>query len=145
MSPIITAARFVTGAALIHPDQKSALPKIAGAYLLIARLAEPMSISIGRRRPDALAAGWYAYAGSAYGPGGIRARVTRHFRSDKAIRWHIDQLTQSASELIAVPVPGGNECKLLQAMAAELGVELSIPNFGSSDCKNCSTHLLQCI
>ncbi len=145
MSPIITAARFVTGAAPIHPNQKSILPKIAGAYLLIARLAEPVSISIARRPPGTLAAGWYAYAGSAYGPGGIRARVTRHFRSDKATRWHIDQLTQTASELIAVPVPGGNECALLQAMAAESGVELSIPNFGSSDCKICSTHLLQCV
>ena len=118
---------------------------MAGAYLLIARLVEPTSISIARRPARNLAAGWYAYAGSAYGPGGIHARVSRHFRSDKATRWHIDQLTQIASELIAVPAPGGNECALLQAMAAEPGVELSIPNFGSSDCKVCSTHLLQCI
>jgi Uri superfamily endonuclease len=145
MSPIITAARLVAGATPIHPDQKPTLPKIAGAYLLIARLAEPLSISIGRRPPGTLETGWYAYAGSAYGPGGIRARITRHFRSDKATRWHIDQLTQIASELITVPVPGGKECALLQAMATESGVELSIPHFGSSDCKNCSTHLLQCI
>ena len=118
---------------------------MAGAYLLIARLVEPTSISIARHPNHELAVGWYAYAGSAYGPGGIYARVFRHFRSDKATRWHIDQLTQIASELFAVPVLGGNECALLQAMAAEPGVELSIPGFGSSDCKMCETHLLQCI
>jgi len=46
MSPIITAARLVAGAAPIHPDQKSTLPKIAGAYLLIARLAEPLGADL---------------------------------------------------------------------------------------------------
>ena len=43
-----------------------------------------------------LAPGCYVYAGSARGPGGIRARVRRHLRPDKTPHWHIDQVTAYA-------------------------------------------------
>ncbi len=111
---------------------------------MLVKLAAPVRVTLAKQPGWRLSAGWYAYAGSAYGPGGIRARVARHFRNDKPVRWHIDQLTQAASELWAAPVPGGNECKLLQAMHSNPGVTLSVRGFGSSDCRKCGTHLLQC-
>lgn len=142
---ILKAAQTVTGCQPIAQDNEAALPTQAGAYLLLVGLAAPVSVTLAKRPTCRLAAGWYAYAGSAYGPGGIRARVARHFRTDKTVRWHIDQLTQVASELWAAPAPGGNECKLLQAMRAEPGIMLSLRGFGSSDCRSCGTHLLQCV
>ena len=40
--------------------------------------------------------GWYVYIGSAFGPGGITARVTRHARAAKRLHWHIDYLLEHA-------------------------------------------------
>jgi Uri superfamily endonuclease len=42
-----------------------------------------------------LVPGRYIYAGSAYGPGGLKARVSRHMRRAKRSQWHIDQLTKT--------------------------------------------------
>ncbi len=142
--PMLKAARAVTGYRPIAQHNQAALPTQAGAYLLLVKLAAPVCVTLAKRPNSRLSAGWYAYAGSAYGPGGIHARVARHFRTDKPVRWHIDQLTQVALELWAAPAPGGNECTLLQAMHAEPGVMLSVRGFGSSDCRRCGTHLLQC-
>ncbi len=36
--------------------------------------------------------GYYIYVGSAFGPGGVNARVSRHFRNTKKLHWHIDYL-----------------------------------------------------
>ena len=142
--PTLGVARSVTGCQPIARTNVAALPTKAGAYLLLVRLNVPLRITFAKHSALRLTAGWYAYAGSAYGPGGIRARVARHFRTEKTVHWHIDLLTQAASELWAAPVPGGNECRLLQAMRAEPGIMISAPGFGSSDCSTCTSHLLQC-
>lgn len=85
--------------------------------------------------------GYYIYVGSALGPGGVYARVTRHCQSSKPKRWHIDFLSEVAS-------PEGiwyyhNPARLEHEWAQALGKldELSaIKGFGCSDCK-CSSHL----
>jgi len=38
--------------------------------------------------------GYYIYIGSAFGPGGVRARMLRHLRADKPKHWHIDYLRE---------------------------------------------------
>ncbi|WP_374046588.1 hypothetical protein [Sphingopyxis sp. DBS4] len=43
----------------------------------------------------------------------MRARVGRHFRKSKAIRWHIDHLTHQAGMLQAVLIEGGVECDIV--------------------------------
>ncbi|WP_246660633.1 DUF123 domain-containing protein [Nitratireductor sp. XY-223] len=43
--------------------------------------------------------GLYVYAGSARGPGGLRSRLKRHFARQKAIHWHVDQLTVASQEI----------------------------------------------
>jgi hypothetical protein len=40
----------------------------------------------------------FLYCGSAKGPGGSKARLSRHFKS---VRWHIDQLTERGSVVSA--------------------------------------------
>lgn len=40
--------------------------------------------------------GYYVYVGSAFGPGGVAARVGRHFRREKTLRWHMDYLREVA-------------------------------------------------
>jgi Uri superfamily endonuclease len=117
------------------------LPRQGGAYLLVLELQRPLTLRLAGRAAVTLDPGHYAYCGSAYGPGGIAARVARHRRRDKALRWHIDRLT-AASEIVAVTaVPGGTECALFDRVAASAGAWVPLPGFGSSDCRRCAAHL----
>ena len=113
-----------------------------GAYLLLIELAAPLALDIPRLDPATLAPGRYAYCGSAYGPGGLRARIGRHLRCDKVQRWHIDRLTAAGRVAGVRAVPGGRECALLRDLLARPGVSVPVPGFGSSDCRACPAHLV---
>ncbi len=119
------------------------LPSDAGAYLLILRLGAPTNLVIPKFAGRTLLAGWYLYAGSARGPGGIAARAGRHMRLSKPLRWHIDHLTGAAVETAVVPVPGGGECELAGSLARQGDVSIPLTGFGSSDCRQCRAHLLE--
>ncbi len=137
MSSLAMRPWFVTG------DDSESLPPAPGAYLLLARLSTPLSLRIRTLPPVILAAGRYVYAGSARGPGGIRARVGRHLRRGKRPHWHIDHLTEAAAELQAIAVPGGDECALIDALLAVGDCEVALAGFGSTDCRACPGHLLR--
>lgn len=119
-----------------------------GAYLLLIRLPAPLVVGIPTLPPATLAPGHYVYCGSARGPGGIRARLARHFRPDKRPHWHIDRLTMAGAAMQAVAVPGGNECDLAARLLATPFGECGrfahpVPGFGASDCRRCVSHLLK--
>ncbi len=129
----------------------TALPAMPGAYLLLLRLDNPLPLR-GRFARQTLPAGHYVYAGSARGPGGLRARLTRHFRREKKLRWHIDQLTTRAAGLCALPFPDDDtgesarptsECHLAAALMKNPAFGIPLPGFGSSDCATCPAHLLR--
>jgi Uri superfamily endonuclease len=80
--------------------------------------------------------------GSAFGPGGLRARIERHKRSLKRQHWHIDYLLQftnfenvwySYNEV-------QREHQWIRLLFNIPGIAIPIKNFGSSDCK-CISHL----
>ena len=116
------------------------LPPAPGAYALLMDLAAPLTLP---RPACTLQPGRYVYAGSARGPGGIRARVRRHLRPDKALRWHVDRLTGVAGVAGVVVIPDGRECDLVAALRERDGVEVPCRGFGSSDCRACPAHLLR--
>ena len=118
------------------------LPTGPGAYALLLRLAEPAAAPTRAFSSAVLAPGTYLYAGSAWGPGGIRARVLRHARRGKARHWHIDSLTEVADLAVVLAFPGGHECGLIERGRALPGASVPIPGFGSSDCRSCAAHLL---
>ncbi len=99
-------------------------------------------IRVGSLGVVAFEPGHYAYVGSAFGPGGIRARLGRHFRRDKKTRWHIDYLS-SVSQVQGAWVSYGSQ-RLEHHWAGVLqglpGAWLPVARFGSSDC-HCETHL----
>ncbi len=123
------------------------LPATTGSYLLLARLDAPLALS-GRFSGLELPAGWFVYAGSARGPGGLRARLGRHLRREKRPRWHIDQLTTRAEVLFALPftdtpeAPALTECALVGRLLESGAFSPPVPGFGSSDCRTCPAHLL---
>ena len=87
-------------------------------------------------------AGWYAYAGSARGPGGLRARLGRHFREEKPAHWHIDRLTPAAAALAGLAYPAEEECVLVSRLIGTGAFRAPLRGFGASDCRTCESHLL---
>ncbi len=119
----------------------SPTPDAPGAYALILRLARDTRLDIQTLGRPVLPAGLYLYAGSARGPGGIRARVGRHLRQPKAAVWHVDRLTEAAQVEDVVAYPGGRECTIADFALAH-GARVPVPRFGASDCRTCEAHLL---
>ena len=118
------------------------LPDSPGAYLILLDLIAPMGLP-PRFGDERLAPGLYVYAGSARGPGGIRARAGRHLRGDGARRWHIDWLTAAASSRRALPLTMRGECAAVQTLARDNAFAIPVPGFGNSDCPTCDAHLLR--
>ncbi len=116
------------------------IPALPGAYVLAIELSRPIALALADRPPVSLPAGRYLYCGSAKGAGGLRARIARHMRRGKPIRWHIDHLTEAGRVLGAWTAVGGDECALVAALA---GLPMPIEGFGSSDCRGCKSHLLR--
>jgi Uri superfamily endonuclease len=126
-----------------------------GSYVLWLRLDLERQITIGRLGSFYFPAGNYLYAGSAAGPGGVRARVLRHLRVEKCLHWHIDYLgAESLITHIAVcihssiqpavkPKPMPVECRWSQLIARQPGAMIPAAGFGSSDCRSgCKAHLV---
>lgn len=132
---ILDTANFVS-----EPDQ---LPSGAGAYLLRIDLHRPVSPQIPRLGPITFTPGRYIYAGSARGPGGIRARARRHLADDKRVHWHVDHLTLAATSVVAAAFPGNAECALVRDLIASNRVSTPVLGFGSSDCRTCVSHLVR--
>ena len=119
-----------------------ALPAVPGAYALYYRLDAPLSIPVPRLGSPVLVPGTYVYAGSAFGPGGIRARVLRHLRAGKRPHWHVDRLSAAAVCIGVEGFPGQSECRVVAKLLSE-GAEIAVPGFGSSDCRTCRAHLVR--
>ncbi len=121
---IITAAQLPVGEEWI-------------SYTLFIQAASPARIRVGRLGLFEFAAGEYVYSGSA--KRGICARVNRHLRSEKKLRWHIDYLLSTPGvKITKVRISTLAECQLV----AEAGGTVVVTGFGSSDCtQGCGSHL----
>lgn len=91
-------------------------------------LAVELTVTLPGKPAGRLRPGPYLYCGSARGPGGLRARLRRHMRRGKAIRWHIDRLTD------------GNECELVGTIA---NLPAPVAGFGSTDSRRCRSRLFR--
>ncbi|MDO6460422.1 GIY-YIG nuclease family protein [Granulosicoccaceae sp. 1_MG-2023] len=74
------------------PLRPSNLPTDSGTYLLILCARRAQTVRVGKLGGFSVAPGFYYYVGSAFGGGGLRSRLSRHFKRDKTRRWHIDYL-----------------------------------------------------
>lgn len=119
-------------------------PPEPGVYALFFWLDGPLNLAVGWLGVGWLVPGWYVYVGSARGPGGLAARVGRHLRVDKRLRWHVDYLTRHVlPAAVATTVsPTVQECTWVRGLLAVPGVAVPWPGFGSSDCPRCPAHLV---
>ena len=118
------------------------LPRVGGAYALRFELVSPTTLEIARLGHPVLEPGSYVYAGSAYGPGGIAARVSRHLNPDKKPHWHVDRLSAAAPCVGVETFAGGRECDIVALLLAAGGT-IPVPGFGSTDCRVCASHLVR--
>lgn len=112
-----------------------------GTYSLVVSVDEPTVAEVGALGEVAFDAGWYAYAGSARGPGGF-ARLDRHVEVARGERdvchWHVDALLGLEESTVDrdVRTPGADrECAVAAATAGD-----PVYGFGSTDC-DCRSHL----
>jgi len=118
------------------------LPSLGGAYALVIDLPKDAVLPIARLNDPVLTVGRYVYAGSANGPGGLRARLLRHLKAEKSIRWHIDYLTAMSGVYELAALPGVTECEIVKVLSAIERTDFPCLGFGSSDCKTCQSHFL---
>jgi sugar fermentation stimulation protein A len=110
----------------------------AGLYIAVFHLDADRLIRVGRLGRFGFRRGVYLYVGSAQR--NLAARLARHARRRKPLRWHVDYLSTQAAMLGAILIPGGRdgECRIAEELGAAYG--RAVPGFGASDCR-CGGHL----
>ncbi len=126
--------------------------RLPGSYALLLRIDRSLDLSIGRLGAFTFPPAHYLYFGSAWGPGGLPARLHRHILGASRLHWHIDTLCAAGELEIAYFLPDSCrsaqpvprlECLWSQAFASLGTAFIPAPGFGSSDCRQgCEAHLV---
>ena len=113
-----------------------------GTYALILLTAADQVIEIGKLGRFAVPPGFYVYAGSACGPGGLKARIAHHERISQRPHWHMDYLRPALhlKEVWYTYEAKRFEHHWADALGCLEGATQPIVGFGSSDC-SCKSHL----
>lgn len=113
-----------------------------GTYALILLAGADTTVQVGRLGPLHVQPGFYIYVGSAFGPGGVRARVAHHRQIAPRPHWHIDYLraVTSLEEVWYTHDPRRWEHQWAAVFQALPRVAVPRQGFGTSDCA-CLAHL----
>jgi Uri superfamily endonuclease len=108
----------------------------------VLRFSRRLEIVVGKLGVLEAQPGYYLYVGSALGPGGLAARVGRHLRSEKPLRWHVDYLRAAADveEVWYATGKSHRECRWASVLNSLPGASVPLVGFGASDC-GCPSHL----
>lgn len=115
-----------------------------GTYALFLRAGEQRTIAVGALGEMTVQPGVYVYVGSAFGPGGVQARVHRHARADGALHWHVDYLraVTTLERVWWTHDETRRECDWASALRAWEASTVPLDGFGASDCA-CPSHLMR--
>lgn len=114
-----------------------------GSYALILYADKPFDIRVGKLGLFSGNRGSYVYCGSAFGPGGVAARVRHHRTVARRPHWHIDYLRRVTDvvDIWFCHDPVNREHDWTRLFAACDAALLPVPGFGASDCR-CTSHLV---
>jgi Uri superfamily endonuclease len=106
-----------------------------GTYVLVLHVPQLKRMEIGRLGAFDIRPGFYAYVGSAFGTGGLRARVAHHLQAATDPHWHIDYLMGFALPCEVWYAVSDRKLERDWVELLESGPRFScpIPRFGSSD------------
>jgi Uri superfamily endonuclease len=106
-----------------------------GTYLLILRLdRDVVGLPVGKLGALDFPAGYYLYIGSAFGPGGLPARLAYHAKRRKTRpHWHIDYLREHGEleEAWIIACPVRLEHAWVNALSAASDVQPVAVGFGA--------------
>jgi len=120
------------------------IPAEPGSYIVIGRLNDDVQFTSGPFLGQLLICGYYLYSGSAFGPGGLRARITRHLNPDTKKFWHFDHLKANLHfyEILYSSCAKNQECEFILALQEMEVISFPFIKFGSGDCRlGCPAHL----
>jgi len=114
----------------------------SGTYTLLIELEAATRIDVGALETFDFDAGWYAYTGTAFGPGGFK-RTDRHrdvaAGRNEARHWHVDYLLgadRTRIDAVCKTRDVDAECRFTDRIDGR-----RLPGFGASDC-DCGSHLV---
>ena len=113
-----------------------------GTYVLVTHLRRRQVIDVGRLGTYPFRRGYYLYVGSAFGPGGLDARIRRHLKDTQKSHWHIDYL-DAVAPIVDVWFSTHHErleCPWAAILEGVPALEQPVRGFGASDCA-CRSHL----
>jgi len=119
-------------------------PSSPGTYALILAANCHQELNVGKLGTLVVQPGFYTYAGSAFGPGGLASRIARHLRNEKKHHWHIDYLLDVTPVVEVWWIEGEEhrECQWAEAFGRMRKATVPLAKFGASDCKSgCPAHL----
>lgn len=114
-----------------------------GTYALVYRCPTPVEKAAGRLGRVFLHPGYWIYVGSAFGPGGLRARLAHHLSPSPRPHWHLDYVKRAMTpiDIWTTTDPVKREHDWAATLASLRGASCPIAGFGASDC-TCRSHLI---
>lgn len=115
-----------------------------GSYAMLFRCAEAGLVEAGRLGALRLEPGYYIYCGSAFGPGGVRARTAHHRAISRRPHWHLDYLRPRLQllEIWYTFDKAPREHQWSRQLVQLRGASMPYRGFGASDC-HCYSHLVR--
>jgi len=113
-----------------------------GTYALILKSFSDRFIEIGKLGRLHIRPGYYVYVGSAFGPGGLKARIAHHMKISLQPHWHIDYLRSilHLNKVWYTYDSERHEHRWAATFSGLKGAIMPMAGFGSSDC-SCDSHL----
>ena len=124
------------------------IPAQSGIYTLIIEVARPIRVEVGQKGLKNFKLGFYTYTGSAIGQFiSLKTRISRHLQSEKKNYWHIDYLLDEHDvdirAVICLETHSNRECTIAKSLENLVDTQILVKGFGSSDCQNADTPILE--
>jgi Uri superfamily endonuclease len=106
------------------------------------KCSSEQQVEVGKLGRFQLRPGFYVYVGSAFGPGGLKARIAHHMKISEKPHWHMDYLRPALvlNEIWFTYDSRHREHQWAGALARIDGGSIPFSGFGASDCR-CKSHL----
>ena len=117
---------------------------LPGTYALIMECDANQQVEVGKLGRLHITPGCYVYVGSAFGPGGLKARIAHHVNISRRPHWHIDYLRPllELKEVCYSYNSNKHEHRWAATFNGFKGASIPIVGFGASDC-SCPAHLFR--
>jgi len=114
-----------------------------GTYALVYQCTTPFRASVGKLRSMEGRAGYWIYVGSAFGPGGLKARLRHHLKPSPRRHWHLDYIKAALQplEIWATADSEKREHAWVKIVSGLQGSTCPMVGFGATDC-TCRSHLI---